>query len=126
MLSTELKMSLVFKNKITYVLSMSRFSSRNKLERSASMIFFCQTVGTSLGEYFVIFLLAPWWCQLAMRDDQGEPGAGIASYSRITLAHIGHRGLRRKGQYSLKYKSGANTADRDHGDMKQRERSERS
>ena len=61
-----------------------------------------------------------------MRDDLGEPGAGIASYSRITLAHIGHRGLRRKGQYSLKYNSGANTADRDHGDMKQRERSERS
>ena len=52
---TKLKMSLVFKNKSTYVLSMSRFSSRNKLERSASMIFFCQTVGGNIffGNIFV-------------------------------------------------------------------------
>lgn len=70
--------------------------------------FFCQTVGKLVGNIFVIFLLAP--LQL-VRDDPGEPGAGITSYSWITLAHIGHQSLQRKGQYSLKYKSGANTAD---------------
>ena len=54
-----------------------------------------------------------------MSDGPGELG-GITSYSRITQSWpgIGHKaeGLQRKGQYSAKYKSGANTVDRDHSE----------
>ena len=59
-----------------------------------------------------IFLLAA--SQLAMSDDPGEPGLlHIPGLLRAWLRLV--TGLQRKGQYSAKYKSGVNTAPRDHG-----------
>ena len=108
MLFTELKMLPVFKNKGTHVVNVKGLKYKQTEMVQQHDFLLSDSWKTELGEYFSnIFVGAP---QL-VRDDPGEPGAGITSYSWITLAHIGHQGLQRKGQYSLKYKSGVNTAD---------------